>query len=493
MSDIFISYRRGDSAGHAGRLFDCVRERFGDESVFMDVTDIRPGDDFVTSLDSALSSSRIVLAVIGPDWLTCTSADGRRRLDDPNDHLRLEVAHALRANARVIPVLVRAARMPSEGELPDDLKALARRQAQEVSDSRWSYDTDQLVRIIENALGKHARHDRPDAVAPVPLAARLGSLRVIATAAVSVVLMALALYSKWLGRSNTDGTANSEASTGSATSEPAPDAAAPSNQRRSSTPAARLPPAGEARAGPAVFKMLGGLVSRDGDGLHTVRLYVRTTNVAGRYGYNISLESFRLLLNDEAIAPEEAPIEVVAMQSATDEWVTFRVPANAAAVQLQVGEIGKATAKIPFDLASASTSGSDAPPQAWKSPVEVPLTVEKRVGQLLFDISGLRLEHVADSVPPLQPERLELKIKLRIKNLGIAAGYALGGDEYRLFVDDVPLAPTTFPIQVLNDQTEVSADVIFVMPGTAKKTVLQLGDLNAEHIQVPLDLSAAHR
>src|SRR5437868_4454874 len=166
MPDIFISYRRGDSAGHAGRLFDSVRERFGDESVFMDVTDIRPGDDFVTALDSALASSRIVLAVIGPDWLTCTSADGRRRLDDPGDHLRLEIAHALRGHAQVIPVLVRGARMPVDTELPDEVKALARRQAHEISDSRWSYDTGQLVRIIENTVGKPARLDQRGPVIP---------------------------------------------------------------------------------------------------------------------------------------------------------------------------------------------------------------------------------------------------------------------------------------------------------------------------------------
>jgi hypothetical protein len=493
MPDIFVSYRRGDSAGHAGRLFDCVRERFGDESVFMDVTDIRPGDDFVASLDSALSSSRIVLAVIGPDWLTCTSGDGRRRLDDPNDHLRLEVAHALRANGRVIPVLVRGARMPAEGELPDDLKALARRQAQEVSDSRWSYDTDQLVRIIENALGKPARHDQPYAAAPVPLVARLGSLRIIATATVFVVLMALAAYSKWFATANPSGPTHSGTSTGSADTARARDAAAAAGGGRSSTPPARLPPAGEARAGPAVFKVLGGLVSRGSDGPHTVRLYIRTTNVAVRYGYNISGESFRLLLNDQAITPEDAPSEVVAMQSAIEGWVAFRVPPTAAAVQLQVGEIGRATAKIPFDLRSAGASVSNPPAPAWKSPVEIAMTVEKRVGRLLFNIDGLRLEHVADAIPPLQPERLELKIKVRIKNLGIAYGYAVGSDEFRLFVDEVPLAPTTFPIEVLADQGALSSDVVFVMPGTAKKTVLQLGDLNAEHVQVPLDLSAARR
>ena len=85
MPEIFLSYRREDSSGHAGRIFDCMRDRFGDESVFMDVTDIQPGVDFTEALDSALSSCRVVLVVIGTQWLTSTDSSGRRRLDDPGE------------------------------------------------------------------------------------------------------------------------------------------------------------------------------------------------------------------------------------------------------------------------------------------------------------------------------------------------------------------------------------------------------------------------
>ena len=490
MPDIFISYRRGDTAGHAGRLFDCIRERFGDESVFMDITDIEPGDDFVRTLDSALSSSRIVLVVIGPDWLTCTGTDGRRRLDDPGDHLRLEVAHALRSNARVIPVLVRGARMPIEGDLPDDLEALARRQAQEVSDSRWSYDSDQLIRIIENTVGKSARSDQPSAISvPAP---RSGAMRLVAPATILAMLLALlTLYLRLFGGTGpvqTGTSGSTGASTGSTTTEGGREGRSRSDRPEA---AARLPPSGEVRAGPTMFKILGGLVNRSSDGPHDVRFYVRIHNVAARYGYNVSHDSFRLLVNDRAIAPEEAPIEAIAMQSASDAWVSFRVPANADAVQLQVGELNRATAKIPIDLRTAGAAVHDVPALTWKSPVDIPLAIEKRIGGLVFNIDGARLEHVGDAVPPLQPEKLELKFKVRIKNVGLTGGYPVGGDEFRLIVDDVPQQPTTFPILALEYQTDSSSEIVFNIPGTATKTILQIGDLNADHVQVPVDLSLA--
>jgi hypothetical protein len=113
-------------------------------------------------------------------------------------------------------------------------------------------------------------------------------------------------------------------------------------------------------------------------------------------------------------------------------------------------------------------------------------------GRLFDRIDGMRLEHFADAVPPLQPEKLELAIKIRLTNVGAASGYAVASDEFRLLVDDVPLAPTTFPSQVLTHQAGADTKVVFLVPGTATKTVLQLGNLNAETVRIPLDLSAAH-
>jgi hypothetical protein len=157
MGCIFVSYRRDDAAGFAGRLEDELERRFGDVEVFRDVDDIASGEDFVRRLDHALESCAVFIAVIGRSWLTAGNADGARRLDDPNDFVRQEIGAALRRDVRVIPVLVDGARMPAEADLPDDLKPLARRQAHELSDSRWDYDIGRLASSVEETLGPQGK------------------------------------------------------------------------------------------------------------------------------------------------------------------------------------------------------------------------------------------------------------------------------------------------------------------------------------------------
>ncbi len=152
MGGIFISYRREDAAGHAGRLFDRLKARFGKAAVFMDVEGIDAGVDFVDSIDAAVGGCDVLLAVIGRNWLDARNADGSRRLDDPRDFVRLETGAALARGIRVIPVLVEGAAMPTQEALPDALRPLARRQAVELRDSRWDADVEHLLRTLEPVL-----------------------------------------------------------------------------------------------------------------------------------------------------------------------------------------------------------------------------------------------------------------------------------------------------------------------------------------------------
>ncbi len=119
MPGIFISYRRDDASGHAGRLFDRLAQRFGPDSVFMDVTDIAPGEDFARVIEDSVGIADLLLAMIGPQWLSASDRAGARRLDDPSDFVRREIAAGLHGDTTVIPVLVRGARMPREDELPE--------------------------------------------------------------------------------------------------------------------------------------------------------------------------------------------------------------------------------------------------------------------------------------------------------------------------------------------------------------------------------------
>lgn len=154
---VFLSYRREDSDGHTGRLRDWLVHRFGEERVFQDVDGIEPGEDFVEKLGEKLTDCDIVLVMIGRQWLTVTDADGRRRIDDPHDWVRLEIQMALERGVTVVPVLVGGARMPSEADLPVSLAPLARRNAVTMG-PHWAADVERLAGAIERVAGRARRH-----------------------------------------------------------------------------------------------------------------------------------------------------------------------------------------------------------------------------------------------------------------------------------------------------------------------------------------------
>lgn len=160
---IFISYRRQDSAGYAGRLFDRLSNHFGQDNVFMDIDTIELGVDFVKKIEEAVGSCDVLLAVIGPTWLTITNADGRPRLSDPNDFVRIEVLTALQRDVRVIPLLVQDASMPGEKDLPSELAPLARRNGMKIEHSSFDSDANLLITKLEKMLGvtipAHDDHD----------------------------------------------------------------------------------------------------------------------------------------------------------------------------------------------------------------------------------------------------------------------------------------------------------------------------------------------
>ncbi len=148
MPKIFISYRRDDSASQAGRLYDRLEGHFGEGQVFMDVDTIKPGVNFVELVQQAIGVCDGLVAVIGSDWLEVSDPTGARRLDDPADLVRLEIATALERGIRVIPVLVQGAQMPRGSDLPEGLQGLASRNALEVSDTRFRSDVERLIEAL---------------------------------------------------------------------------------------------------------------------------------------------------------------------------------------------------------------------------------------------------------------------------------------------------------------------------------------------------------
>ncbi len=161
---VFISYRREETAYPAGWLFDRLADHFGGGQIFKDVDTIQLGDDFVQVIARAVGSCDVLLALIGDRWLTITDAHGRRRLDDPDDFVRVEIEAALTRNVRVIPILIDGAKMPRADELPDSLAKLVRRHALELSPSRFAYDTRRLLKVLDTTLAE-VRTAQDDAAA----------------------------------------------------------------------------------------------------------------------------------------------------------------------------------------------------------------------------------------------------------------------------------------------------------------------------------------
>ena len=183
---IFINYRREDSIGTAGRLRDRLAQTFGHKNLFMDVDSIPAGVDFLTYLNKQVAACDVVLVVIGQNWLDSKDESGRRRLDNPDDFVAVEIAAALARDIRVIPILVDEARMPKADKLPDPIKLLARRNAVEVRHTHFGRDAEALIEKIRSAF---------DGGSVEPRSWRMMAM-VLAGAAVAVVLLV-----GWIGYS----------------------------------------------------------------------------------------------------------------------------------------------------------------------------------------------------------------------------------------------------------------------------------------------------
>jgi hypothetical protein len=147
---IFISYRRQDAEGEAGRLFDDLVSHFGERSVFMDVATIQAGRDFRTAIDDSVATCGVLLAMIGPGWLDARDEAAARRLDDRGDFVRIETAAALRRDIPVIPVLLRGAKVPRADQLPPEIADLAYRNAVELTHARWKSDVQVLITALRS-------------------------------------------------------------------------------------------------------------------------------------------------------------------------------------------------------------------------------------------------------------------------------------------------------------------------------------------------------
>jgi hypothetical protein len=155
--NIFISYRRGEDSGFAGRLFDSLHTVFDSSQLFMDVDSIEPGTNFVRVLQEKIADSDIVLAIIGRSWVDAADSNGNRRLDNPKDFVRTEIEAALSHKKVVIPVLVGNAEMPTYERLPESLRVLTEIHALRINHERYRADAEGLIKSLKKILDRPPR------------------------------------------------------------------------------------------------------------------------------------------------------------------------------------------------------------------------------------------------------------------------------------------------------------------------------------------------
>jgi hypothetical protein len=505
MNDIFISYRRDDSAGHAGRLFDRLRDQLGAEHVFMDVTDLRPGQDFALELERAVAKANCLLAVIGPRWLNAADGSGRRRIDDPEDFVRREVGSALSAGATVIPVLVHGATMPRTDELPEALKSLGRRQAIVLNDQRWDSDLLELVQFL-------AGDGNAVAAARViePAAARPATGRGRWIGAVALVALALVVGAAWMAfnasyragqiaetRLDTAAqSATADAPTGAVAGATQPAKTEGSRQRFSIT----LPQVSEVRfrtnRAQVVFTIMGILQEpRDSD-TQVLSFLVRMFN-RGPADESFGSDQFRLIAGDLTIAPTTTLISGIEAMEAKETILRFVAPSGVADVALEVRMYAEST-RIPIVLSARSPIRDDAslddfghakPARVVDTLKDLPAALavgqSVEVGKVIYRISAAVIERETS-------EKASLTVTVRCSAPRGSGGVSFGSNTVRLWINDVPRAPVNF-VNLAVDAGDSKEDR-FVFDLVSMPQKLEAGIHNGgDSVRVPLPLTSLTR
>lgn len=465
MAGTFISYRREDAAGYAGRLRESLERRLGNERVFRDVDTLRPGDDFVRAIDSRLAECRVMLVVIGREWLDARTADGARRLDDAGDFVRLEVVAALaRPTVLVVPVLVEGMTMPPSAALPGPLRPLARRHAVSVRDETWNADIDRLVDLIDDAEGAWQ--------SPYERVFQRRRLQIGLAAAAVLLLAAIAAIRFW-----------------PAAGSQAPDpkgprtltAGAPEPDRTASPDATpytiAIPRLAEAGFDNVVYSVVSGNVVSRADG-RELRLRIRVMN-GGPYPVNFWDDSFRLTGGGRILAPSSGLNETVPGYSLRYGIIAFRFDTPPASAVLQVRQ-RTATAEVPLDLTAtgrppvdeqAAIADSLSQAVAWRPVLAT--------GELIGG-PGLAVT-VERAVVRRFVNTARLTISLRFAHSGSRARSA-SDLSLRVVVGDDVMRPWQEPQDTLAPDSTQMLDFVFDLPVTADDVQLRatIGDRSVQ-------------
>jgi TIR domain len=442
---IFISYRRGESAGYAGRLHESLERRLGDGHVFRDVDELEPGQDFVDAISARLRDCAACVVMIGSEWLLVTDRAGHRRLEQSSDYVRLEIEAALaRSDLLVVPVLVEGATMPPAEDLPASIRALSRRHALSLRDETWDADVDRLVKTLEKKMGRRT---------------------LIVWSGVGVALLAAAMF---LMRG---------------TDIPDPGTPAPGAGMTSSTGvptsgpprAIVLPRMAEAAHGHLIYALLSGDVASRGNA-STLRLRIRLSN-EGRYPANFWDSSFRFAVQGQVLSPTSGLNEIVDGHAIKQGVVTFDLPEGAARGTLQV-VAQSVTAEIPLDLETTDL------PSSVENPDSGDALSRAHVVRITTDAVALvKGKDFSYTLERLVARRFVNTVRviatIRVSNHGPYSWY-FGPDAIRIVIDGQPLVASTWPDVLVPGASAMTGDFVFDAPPSTARVTLRVAAPQAE-------------
>ena len=470
MAGTFISYRRDDAAGYAGRLHESLERRLGGQ-LFRDVDTLQPGQDFVKAIEARLAVCKVMLVIIGREWLDARNTAGARRLDDPFDFVRLEIAAGLaRTDVLVVPVLVEGASMPAAVQLPDNMQALARRHAVSVRDETWDADVDRLAAVVEKVAPPAALDGVARALKPKTIAAVAGAI---------TLLVVLALWMSSRGPSG----------------QPSPPAASTSTSTSAAaTPATGggaagaaytidIPRIAEAAFGDLIYSLVSGnVVFRETD--NELRVRIRVSNFGGN-GINFWDDSFRLTAGGQTLAPVSGLNAIVDRNSLQYGVVAFRVPRQARKATLQIVS-GRNIASIPIDLTPTGRPPLDEQAEIADSLSQaIRESVVKEAAPLL-SADGLTVTLDRASTRRFA-NALRLVLSVRVVNNGTGPVFA-GNIVMRVAVGDSIIVPVEWPFGALDRQSMSTETVNFDLPTTTTEATIRT-TIGTQSAQFPLRLS----
>ena len=462
---IFISYRRGESAGYAGRLHESLERRIGDGHVFRDVEEIEPGQDFVDAITARLRACAACLVIIGAEWLTITDRTGRRRLEQASDYVRLEIEAALaRSDLLVVPVLVEGAAMPPAEDLPPSIRMLSRRHAISLRDETWDADIDRLVAVLEKKIGRSSLAGDVNLVARLP---RLLPPRAVAWAAGIVALAAAGMFllrGADVARTDTTGPADP------ATVEPESAGTRTGEPPRAIT----LPPLAEAAHGRLIYTVLSGDAASNG-GTTALRLRIRLSN-EGQYPVNFADMYFRFAVPGQTLSATGGLNEIADGHSIKQGVVSFALPAGTERGALQI-VVQDAVIEIPLELktADAPSRVDTADTGDALSRAQVVRVTTQPVPLATGDV-GYTLERM---IARRFTNTLRIVVTVRVANNG-RYSWLFDSRVIRLLAEGQLVAPFEYPVTVVEPSSTTSGDFLFDVPRTARRVIVRVEEPKAE-------------